>query len=439
METEVGCPKPIVAELVCGRMSAVLVVLWVVVGAWGGTLPDHITQEIYRGKALAAMEGRGDTIARILATDPMFSHLELHQADLAELDTCGDRLTLFLPTTLPLVTPPLLLLPIALTTEHISPGPTSLATVAGEEVVVVWDTDAGAFSLQRGGMEAAISLPDTLACNGVIHAMDAFLPLQAGAMGAPLPHQAEASTSTAPPAAHPTVSLASKPTGLKETPVVSSTAATSATTTAATPTAATTTAATTTEASTILAATTTTAAVVTSTATAVTLSASTATTSATAADASAAASAAATNVEKDAESPSPPCSSALSSWPPVSTFLSSLTSTHALSDLDQGQPFTLFAPVNAAFLSLPAERGARFQESAELAKVLLARHTVPGTALPAAAIPAGRSSLTTAAGTSLGLTMDTFVRVESDHAAGHLVMFDLLCGRGVVHAVDTLL
>lgn len=168
-------------------MFAVQVVLWVAGSAMalarGGSLPDHVTNEIQRGKALTAMEWRGDTIAHILATDPMFSHLKLPRADLEELDTCGDRLTLFLPTTLSLVTPPLLLLPTALTTEHIAPGSTPLATAAGEEVVVVWDTEAGAFSLQRGELEAAISLPDTLACNGVIHAMEAFLPLQAATEG----------------------------------------------------------------------------------------------------------------------------------------------------------------------------------------------------------------------------------------------------------------
>jgi uncharacterized surface protein with fasciclin (FAS1) repeats len=104
-----------------------------------------------------------------------------------------------------------------------------------------------------------------------------------------------------------------------------------------------------------------------------------------------------------------------------------------------GGPFTVFAPVDAAFAAIPAEQLAELQaDQAQLAEVLTL-HVVPGTLTAAdlrEAATSGRT-LTTVQGGQLRVEArggDTLIV-----GGATIAVADIMASNGVVHAIDTVI
>ncbi len=111
-------------------------------------------------------------------------------------------------------------------------------------------------------------------------------------------------------------------------------------------------------------------------------------------------------------------------------------------------PFTVFAPVNAAFAALPAgtvDTLLKPENKAMLTKVLTF-HVVPGNMDAAALMKAikdgkGTAKLKTVAGEQLTLTQIGNVITVSDSKGGmsHVTIADVRQSNGVIHVVDRVL
>jgi uncharacterized surface protein with fasciclin (FAS1) repeats len=111
-------------------------------------------------------------------------------------------------------------------------------------------------------------------------------------------------------------------------------------------------------------------------------------------------------------------------------------------------PFTVFAPVNAAFAALPAgtvDTLLKPENKPQLTKVLT-YHVVPGamdSAALAKAIDAGggKTMLKTASGGTLTATKSGSLVMLSDESGGmsHVTIADVRQSNGVIHVVDKVL
>lgn len=111
-------------------------------------------------------------------------------------------------------------------------------------------------------------------------------------------------------------------------------------------------------------------------------------------------------------------------------------------------PFTVFAPVNAAFDKLPAgtvETLLKPENKATLAKILT-YHVVSGDLDAAAAIAAvkagkGKAVVTTVSGGKLTVTLDKGKVKLTDEKGGsaYVVAADLKGSNGVVHVIDSVI
>lgn len=111
-------------------------------------------------------------------------------------------------------------------------------------------------------------------------------------------------------------------------------------------------------------------------------------------------------------------------------------------------PYTVFAPVNAAFEAVPQETRTRLMaaEGRERLTQLLTYHIVPGVVTAqdlGAAIQRGqgRATITTVSGDNLTIVRDGDALVVSDPAGGRarIVQADRIQSNGVVHHVDAVL
>ena len=120
-----------------------------------------------------------------------------------------------------------------------------------------------------------------------------------------------------------------------------------------------------------------------------------------------------------------------------------------LVDTLQGKgPFTVFAPVNAAFDALPAgtvESLLKPENKAALTKVLT-YHVVAGKLEAAALIKAvdaggGKATLTEVSGGTLTVTKSGTMIMLSDESGGmaHVTIPDVVQSNGVIHVVDKVL
>lgn len=116
--------------------------------------------------------------------------------------------------------------------------------------------------------------------------------------------------------------------------------------------------------------------------------------------------------------------------------------------LSGAQPYTVFAPTDAAFRALPAGTMSRLLEPDEKGHLtaLLTGHIVPGTVTAADLGRAldrggGKAQLATVGGSILSFSRDGgAILVAGAHGAkGRLGQADLLQSNGVIHSVDSVL
>lgn len=116
--------------------------------------------------------------------------------------------------------------------------------------------------------------------------------------------------------------------------------------------------------------------------------------------------------------------------------------------LSGAQPYTLFAPTDAAFRALPAGTMSGLLEPDEKGHLtaLLTSHIVPGTVTAADLGRAldrggGKAQLATVGGSilSFGREGGAIVVTGADAAKGRLGQADLLQSNGVIHSVDAVL
>jgi uncharacterized surface protein with fasciclin (FAS1) repeats len=129
-----------------------------------------------------------------------------------------------------------------------------------------------------------------------------------------------------------------------------------------------------------------------------------------------------------------------------STLVAAVKAADLVATLQSAGPFTVFAPINAAFDKLPAGTVANLlkpENKATLVKVLT-YHVVAGNLDAAAVIKAvkdgkGKAVVKTVAGNSLTVTLKDGKVTLTDENGGvaTVVAADLKAGNGVVHVIDT--
>jgi uncharacterized surface protein with fasciclin (FAS1) repeats len=112
-------------------------------------------------------------------------------------------------------------------------------------------------------------------------------------------------------------------------------------------------------------------------------------------------------------------------------------------------PYTLFAPVDAAFAAIPADAREQLMSAAERQRLtaLLSHHIVPGTVTAEDIANAvergegGRAEIQTLSGGNLMISRDGDAILIDDGAGGQarLVRADGIHTNGVLHAIDTVL
>jgi uncharacterized surface protein with fasciclin (FAS1) repeats len=127
------------------------------------------------------------------------------------------------------------------------------------------------------------------------------------------------------------------------------------------------------------------------------------------------------------------------------TLVAAVKAADLVSTLQGAGPFTVFAPVNAAFEKLPAGTVATLlkpENKAMLAKILT-YHVVAGNINAAAVVKAitdakGKAVLTTVSGGKLTATIENGKVILTDENGGKatVVTTDLTAGNGVVHVID---
>ena len=128
------------------------------------------------------------------------------------------------------------------------------------------------------------------------------------------------------------------------------------------------------------------------------------------------------------------------------TLISALQTAGMAGILDGPGPFTLFAPTNAAFEKIPAERREFLTTEAGLPELrrLLSYHVVPGRLDSARLVEriqagGGTLELTTLQGGTLTARVTAVGAIELTDAAGGVARVaeaDVVAANGVVHAID---
>lgn len=131
-----------------------------------------------------------------------------------------------------------------------------------------------------------------------------------------------------------------------------------------------------------------------------------------------------------------------------STLMSAVKAAGLDATLSGSQPYTVFAPTNAAFDKLPdgAAEGLMQPEQKGQLTSIVTYHIVPGVIMArdlAAAIERGngKAELATVGGGTLSAAMDGDVIVITDGGGGQarVTQADMLQSNGVVHSIDTVL
>lgn len=133
--------------------------------------------------------------------------------------------------------------------------------------------------------------------------------------------------------------------------------------------------------------------------------------------------------------------------PDFTTLVSALQTAGMTGTLNGGGPFTIFAPTNAAFEKVPAERRDALTTPEGLPDLrrLLGYHVVPGRLDGASLVQriqagGGSLALTTLQGGVLTARVNAVGSIELTDAAGEksrVVEADMIAANGVIHAIDT--
>ncbi len=128
------------------------------------------------------------------------------------------------------------------------------------------------------------------------------------------------------------------------------------------------------------------------------------------------------------------------------TLVAAVKAADLVTTLQSAGPFTVFAPVNAAFDKLPAGTVSYLlkpENKAELTKILT-YHVVAGNIDAAAVVKAikdgkDKATLTTVSGGKLTATLQNGKVILTDEKGGTatVVATDLKAGNGVVHVIDS--
>ncbi len=130
------------------------------------------------------------------------------------------------------------------------------------------------------------------------------------------------------------------------------------------------------------------------------------------------------------------------------TLANALSAAGLTETLSGAQPYTVFAPTDAAFRALPAGTMSGLLEPDEKGHLtaLLTGHIVPGTVTAADLGRAldqggGKAELATVGGSILSFSRDggALLVAGADGARGRLGQADLLQSNGVIHSVDAVL
>lgn len=129
------------------------------------------------------------------------------------------------------------------------------------------------------------------------------------------------------------------------------------------------------------------------------------------------------------------------------TWTSALQTAGMVDTLNRDGPYTVFAPTNAAFEKVPAERREALTRPEGLAELrrLLSYHIVPGRLNTASLVQriqagGGALALTTLQGGALTARINPGGTIELTDAAGgvsRVVEADAAASNGIIHAIDT--
>ena len=128
--------------------------------------------------------------------------------------------------------------------------------------------------------------------------------------------------------------------------------------------------------------------------------------------------------------------SLLRSHPKFSVLVKALELTDLASSLEEGGPFTIFAPTNFAFDSFGREK--MLSDVDSLRRVLL-RH-ISRNKLPSLSIPSGVSQVDMANNEKLTIVaINGRLAIYSSKGAAEIISTDIYASNGIVHSIDTLI
>ena len=126
----------------------------------------------------------------------------------------------------------------------------------------------------------------------------------------------------------------------------------------------------------------------------------------------------------------------LRSYPKFSVLVKALELTDLASSLEEGGPFTIFAPTNFAFDSFGREK--MLSDVDSLRRVLL-RH-ISRNKLPSLSIPSGVSQVDMANNEKLTIVaINGRLAIYSSKGAAEIISTDIYASNGIVHSIDTLI
>lgn len=132
-----------------------------------------------------------------------------------------------------------------------------------------------------------------------------------------------------------------------------------------------------------------------------------------------------------------PAATAAANNPELSTLVAAIGAAGLTDTLNGSGPFTIFAPNNAAFETIPTNVLDSILADAELLTSILTYHVVSGESLDATALADGATA-TTVNGAELQFTLDgETLMINGDEAA--VVCADIAVANGTVHIIDTVL